>query len=226
MGHRCPAGTEGGEGHRPQHRRARVQDPLAALLLLHDLQVRHRRLHRAEAHLRWPGLDDLQAFRRCQGLAGHDRAVEGGGGLAAAEGVRSAARLVGGGRETGADAGDATQHLAAVRRRAGDRAGADHQPGGCGVRHAAGDLPDAVPRQPEDHHPHRPEAAVRLCRLVAAIALRQQRGEAVRRQGRALGARPTTSTASRSSTSAISARRRYRRCRCRPIRRCCRISTR
>ena len=35
--------------------------PVAALLLLHDLQVRHRRLHRAEAHLRRPGLDDASS---------------------------------------------------------------------------------------------------------------------------------------------------------------------
>ncbi len=45
-----------------------------------------------------------------------------------------------------------------------------------------------VPRQPEDHHAYRTEGAVWLCRLVADLAVRQQRGEAVRRQGRALGA--------------------------------------
>ena len=42
----------------------------------------------------------------------------------------------------------------------------------------------------EDHHPCRAEAALGLCRLVADLAVRQQRREAVRRQGRALGAQP------------------------------------
>ena len=41
----------------------RFQDPVAAVLFLHDLQIRHRRLHRAEAHLRRAGLDDLQELR-------------------------------------------------------------------------------------------------------------------------------------------------------------------
>ena len=50
-------------------------------------------------------------------------------------------------REAGADAADPAQHLAAERRRAADRAGDDHQPVGYGVRHAAGDVPDDVPRQ-------------------------------------------------------------------------------
>ena len=52
MGRRCAAGAGGGDGDRRQHGGARFQDPVAAVLLLRDLQIRHRRLHRAEAHLR------------------------------------------------------------------------------------------------------------------------------------------------------------------------------
>ena len=52
---------------------------------------------------------------------------------------------------------------------------------------AAGDLPDDLPPEPEDHHALRAEAALRLHGLVADLALRQQRAPAVRRQGRALG---------------------------------------
>ena len=114
----------------------------------------------------------------------------------AAEGVRPASRVVGGEGGSGAAAGDRTYDLAADRGRTGDGAGVDHQPVGCGDRHTAGDIPDRVPRQSEDHHAHRPEGAVRLRRLVADLALSQQRGEAVRRQGRALGACPITSTGS------------------------------
>ena len=92
---------------------------------------------------------------------------------------------------------DRAYDLAASCGRTGDGAGADHQPVGCGDRYAAGDVPDAVPRQSEDHHAYRPEAALWLRRLVADLALRQQRGQAVRRQGRALGGvalrRPTSS---------------------------------
>ncbi len=81
--------------------------------------------------------------------------------------------------------------------RAAARAGDDHQPGRCRLRHAAGDVPDAVPRQSEDHHAYRAEAAVRLRRLVADLALRQQRNETIRRPRRALGVVATTSIASR-----------------------------
>ena len=190
MGRRCATGDEGSEGDRREHRRGRLCGPRAALLLLHDLQIRHRRLHRAEAHLRRPGLDDVQALRHRQGLAGQHGAVESYGRLAAAEGFRSAPRVVGGEGGPGAAARDRAYHLAAVRGRAGDSAGVDHQSVGCGYRHAAGDVPDRVPRQSEDHHAHRSEAAVRLRRLVADLALSQQRGEAVRRQGRALGVVP------------------------------------
>ena len=52
-----------------------------------DLQIRHRHLHGAEAHLPGTGLDQLQAFRPGERLAGNDGAVEGSGGLAGAEGV-------------------------------------------------------------------------------------------------------------------------------------------
>ena len=44
----------GGDGDR---RPPDVQDSRATLHVLHDLQVRHRLLHRAEAHLRGPGLE-------------------------------------------------------------------------------------------------------------------------------------------------------------------------
>ena len=94
------------------------------------------------------------------------------------------------------------------------------------LRHAAGDLPDAVPRQSEDHHPYRAEAAVRLCRLVADVAVRQQRREAVRRPGRALGAQPLHRPRPGGRGRRSWAPRRCPRCRCRPTRRCCRISTR
>ena len=57
-------------------------------------------------------------------------------------------------------------------------------------RPAARDLPDRDPAEPQDHLVFRAEAAVGLCRLVADLALRQQRGQAVRRQGRALGGQP------------------------------------
>jgi len=61
----------GGQNQRAQHRRHQVQDSGAALFLLHDVQVRHRRLHRPQAHLSGSGLDDIQALRSVQGLAGH-----------------------------------------------------------------------------------------------------------------------------------------------------------
>ena len=59
-----------------------------------------------------------------------------------------------------------------------------------GLRHAAGHLPDDVPRQPQDHHPYRSEAALGLRRLVADLAVCEQRGGPVQRQGRALGVQP------------------------------------
>ena len=45
-----------------------------------------------------------------------------------------------------AAAGDRAHDLAAIRGRAGDGAGADHQPAGRGYRHAAGDISHVVPR--------------------------------------------------------------------------------
>ena len=116
MGRRRQPGAGRSHRHRPEHRGAEVQDPLAAVLLLRHLQIRHRHLHGAEAHLPGPGLDELQAFRHRQGLAGHHGAVEGRGFLAAAESIRSARHLVGGGAETGADAADSAQYLAALCR--------------------------------------------------------------------------------------------------------------
>ena len=104
----------GGENHRAEHRRHQVQGPGAALLLLHDVQVRHRGLHRPEAHLPGTGLDDVQALRRGEGLAGHHQPVEGGVHVAAAEGRRSAQRVVGSEGRAGADAEGRAQHLAAV----------------------------------------------------------------------------------------------------------------
>ena len=155
LGRRRAAGGGEGGGDRRQYRRDRLQDPGAAVLLLHDLQIRHRRLHRAEAHLRGAGLDHLQALRPGQEVAGHDRALAGRRRIAAAEGVRPPSDLVGGRAQAGATAGGRAQHLAALRRRAAERAGADHQPARCRHRHAAGHLPDRVPPEPEDHHPYR-----------------------------------------------------------------------
>ena len=66
--------------------------------------------------------------------------------------------------------------------------GADHEPGGLRPADAAGHLPDDVQGQPQDHHPFRPEAPVRLYGLVADFPVRQQRAAPVQRQGRALGA--------------------------------------
>ncbi len=56
MGHRRQPGAGQGDRDRPQHGRAGLQDSLSALLLLRHLQIRHRRLYRAEAHLPGPGL--------------------------------------------------------------------------------------------------------------------------------------------------------------------------
>ena len=65
-----------------------IQGPGASLLLLHDLQVRHRSLHRAQAHLRGPGPRLLQRLRYRQWLAGDDRPLEARLLLAGAEGHR------------------------------------------------------------------------------------------------------------------------------------------
>ena len=187
LGRGCAAGRGERDGDRRQYRGDRFQDPGAAVLLLHDLQIRHRRLHRAEAHLRGTGLDDLQAFRPGQEVAGHHRPLAGRRRLAAAEGLRPPSDLVGGRAQPGAAAGGRAQHLSALRRRAAGGAGADHEPARCRHRHAARHLPDRVPPEPEDHHPYRPEIALRLHGLVADLALRQQRASALRRQGCALG---------------------------------------
>ena len=96
MGRGRPAVHAGGPRRGCQHGRDPIQGAVAPILLLHDLQVRHRRLHRAQAHLPGPGLDHIQALRPGQGLAGHHRALEGGLRLAPAEGDRPAGRLVGG----------------------------------------------------------------------------------------------------------------------------------
>ena len=136
-----------------------------------------------------PGLDDVQALRHRQGLAGHapgpwkvadaslqqkvfDRRPEWWAvkaGLAPLPAIERTIWLPFAGEQATAQALITNQLDAAT-----------------GIQPAT--FPTRVPRQPEDHHAHRPEAAVRLRRLVADLALRQQRGEAVRRQGRALGA--------------------------------------
>ena len=89
VGRGRPAVRSGGPGGGRQHGRGPVQGAGSPLLPLPDLQVRHRRLHRAQAHLPGPGLDHVQAFRSGQGLAGHHRSLEGGLRLAPAEGARS-----------------------------------------------------------------------------------------------------------------------------------------
>ena len=188
LGGRRPAVHAGGARDRRQHGRDQVQGPRAPVLLLPDLQVRHRRLHRAEARLPGAGLDHVQALRRRQGLAGHHRTVAGGLLVAPAEGDRPPGRVVGGQGGPGADAEGGAQHLAAQRHRAAERPAADLEPDRLRGVDAAGDVPDDLPAEPEDHHALRAEAALRLHGLVADLALRQQRAPALRRQGRALGA--------------------------------------
>src|SRR5712671_2943574 len=99
--------------------------------------------------------------------------------LAAAEGTRSPPELVGGRTQSGATTRRRAKYMAAHRRRAADGAGADRQRARCRSGHAARDVPDLVPRQRQDHHPHRPEAALRLHRLVADLTVRQQRASTV-----------------------------------------------
>ncbi len=91
---------------------------------------------------------------------------------------------------------------------------------------AARDLPHGDPAEPEDHLVFRAEAAVGLCRLVADLALRQQRGQTVRRQGRALGAQPLHRPPAGHRSRLSRGRDGFRACRCRRTSRCCRISTR
>ena len=226
MGRRRAAGGGEGDRDRRQYGRGGLQDPVAALLLLHDLQVRHRRLHRAEAYLRRSGLDHLQALRHRQGLAGQHRAMAGDQRLAAAEGLRPPPDLVGRRGRARAAAAGAAQHLAARHRRAADGAGDDHQPDRCQRRPAARDVPDHLPAERQDHHPCRPQAALRLCRLVADLALRQQRGEAVRRPRHPLGAQLLHRPHATDRRGLFRRQRRPRRCRCRPTSRCSPISTR
>ena len=80
----------------PSYGRRQVQGAGAALLRPADLQVRHRRLHGAEAHLLGRRrLDQLQVLRPGQGLAGDHRTVEDRRRLARAEGLRAARRAGG-----------------------------------------------------------------------------------------------------------------------------------
>jgi hypothetical protein len=76
-GDRRPAGRRQGRSDRPEHGGDRLQDPVAALFLLHDLQIRHRRLRRTEAHFRWPRLDDVQEFRPGEKMASQHGAMAG-----------------------------------------------------------------------------------------------------------------------------------------------------
>ena len=135
------------------------------------------------------------------------------------------ASLVGGRGRAGADAAD-LRNIWLPSGEQADGAGADHQPGGFGGRHAARDVPDDVPAEPQGHLVFRAEAAVGLCRLVADLALRQQRGEAVRRQGRALGGQPLHRPPADHRCRVSGRARPFRRCRCRLTSRCCRISMR
>ena len=117
-----------------------VQGPGAPLLLLHDLQVRHRRLHRAEAHLRGPGLAIVQSLRHRQGLAGHHRPLAGRLLLAGAEDHRPRRHLVGG-RQGLVDALPEVERIIYLPCDRGDADGpaVDHQPDRLLARPAAAD---------------------------------------------------------------------------------------
>ena len=96
LGRRHPAGSRQRVGDRCQHSGRQIQGARAAVLRPADVQVRHRRLHRAEAHLFGQRrLGELQVLRSGQGVAGDHRAVEGRRGLRRAEGLRSARRAGG-----------------------------------------------------------------------------------------------------------------------------------
>ena len=176
-------------GRRSAHRPAQLQVAGPALLRIQRLQVRHRHLHDAEAHLRKaePGHLHLRRTSTCPRI-GRSRPAPGKSSTRRPSRRCSTCATSGGARASWRDMPEAAalvylpdpgeQNLAqGMISNAFDIV--------TGIQPTT--FPTVFAANPEGHHLDRPAGAVRLHGLVAALAVRQHSQRPDRRQGHSLG---------------------------------------